>query len=234
MNDAMKQFWDARARENAVWYVDTTVDYDDPDWDHFFASGRTIAAHALGRSPLPPRRHEVALEVGAGLGRICQALADDFDHVIGVDISDEMVRQARELVTADNVEFRVSDGTTLTGIEDDSVDFVVSFTVLQHLPSPEIVTGYLQEVARVLRPGGVLAIQWNNCPPLRYRTQTAWLRLQARLGRGEQHRYRDAPEFRGTPVRLPVVRRTLEQAGLTVHQTEGEGTLFAWLWAAKP
>lgn len=231
---SMRRFWDARARENAVWYVDTSVDYDDPDWEQFFAAGRTIADLALGSSPVAPRRQRLALEIGSGLGRICVALADHFDHVVGVDISQEMIDQARGLVDHPRVEFRLGDGVRLPAVADGSVDFVTSFTVLQHLPRRRLVTGYLQEAARVVAPGGVIAVQWNSQPVLRYRAQTWWWRGRRLLGRDDGHRHRDAPEFRGTPVPVPVVVDTLTRAGLQVVGTQDEGTLFTWLWATRP
>lgn len=230
----MRRFWDDRARENAAWFVDTSLDYDEPDLDAFLATGQRVVEQALLQAPVAPERHDVALEIGSGLGRICQALADHFSRVIGLDVSAEMVERAQALVTAPGVELRVSDGATLTGVEDASVDFVLSFTVFQHLPRPELVIAYLEEAARVLRPGGVLAVQWNNSPRLRYEARTALLRAKRRVGLDRDHRHRDAPEFRGTTVPVARMRRTLEQAGLEVEGTEGEGTLFAWMWARRP
>lgn len=234
VGDSMREFWDERARENAAWFVDTSLDYDEPDLDEFLRTGERVVDQALVQAPARPAQHGVALEIGSGLGRICRALAPHFERVIGLDVSAAMVEQAGGLVDRPDVEFRVSDGESLTGIEDASVDFVVSFTVFQHLVSRRLVVAYLREAARVLRPGGVLAVQWNNLPSLRYRLTTARLRLQRALGLDKNHRSRDAPEFRGTTAPVALVRSTLEEAGLTIEGLEGEGTLFAWVWAQRP
>jgi ubiquinone/menaquinone biosynthesis C-methylase UbiE len=45
-----------------------------------------------------PAGKTVALEIGCGMGRICLALSERFDQVVGYDISTEMLRKARELV----------------------------------------------------------------------------------------------------------------------------------------
>ncbi len=233
--ERMGRYWDERARENAAWYVDTSLDYEQPDMERFFETGRTVVRQALHDAPVAPERHEIALEIGPGLGRVCAALSEDFQHVIGIDVSAEMVARAKELVPTDRITFRVGDGRTLDPVADDSIDFVTSFTVLQHLPSKELVLGYLAEAGRVLRSGGVAALQWNNLPhPLLWRARAAWWRARGRLGLGMRDEQRNAREFAGTRVPTPDVTGALAESGLSVVGIRGEGTLFAWVWARKP
>jgi SAM-dependent methyltransferase len=231
----MRRFWDERAQENAAWYVDTSLSYDEPDMDQFFATGEQVVTEALLEAPVQPAGRTLAVEIGPGLGRICRALAEQFDRVVGVDVSAEMVAQARELVPDPRVEFLVGDGVGLSGVADGSADFVTSFTVLQHLPSRDLVLGYFREGARVLRPGGVLAVQWNNLPhPRRWRARAAWWRLRQRLRLGMADEQRSAREFAGTRVPWPAVERTLRDAGLQIVGRKGEDTLFSWVWAVRP
>jgi ubiquinone/menaquinone biosynthesis C-methylase UbiE len=231
----MRSFWDDRARENAAWYVDTSLSYDSPDMQKFFETGERIVDEALVHAPVKPERFESAVDIGSGLGRISAALAKHFDHVVGLDVSEEMVRKAREHVNDPGVEFMVSDGVGLQPVEDDSVDLVTSFTVLQHLPESELVLGYLREGARVLRPGGVLAVQWNNMPHARlWRGKAVWWRFRQRLGLGMQNEQRNAREFIGSRVPWAPVEATLRAAGLDIVGRKGEGTLFSWVWAVKP
>ncbi len=91
----MRDYWNEHARQNAAWYVDTSVDYENPDRDRFFETGRVIVSEALDHAPVPLRAERgLAVEIGSGLGRICLALADRFDRVVGLDISREMLDRA--------------------------------------------------------------------------------------------------------------------------------------------
>src|SRR6202142_4676340 len=96
--EKMQREWDARARENARFYVNTErQDWTDAD---FFRSGEgTVAEEILtdminicqGQDPKQMR----VLEIGCGAGRVTRALAQIFGEVFGVDISGEMVGQGR-------------------------------------------------------------------------------------------------------------------------------------------
>jgi SAM-dependent methyltransferase len=230
----MRRYWDDRARENAVYYVDTTCDYDHPDLSRFFETGRDIVTAALVEAPLRPPGRALAVEFGSGLGRNCVALADHFDRVIGVDISAEMVRRARDLVDSSAVRFEVTDGEDVGPVETASADFVLSFTVLQHMHSLNLVTASLGHIAEVLRPGGVAALQWNNLPNARlWRLRAMTQRIGRRLGVRRWRDVRYSAPFLGRPVPWPEMSRALRGAGLEPRATAGLGTLFAWVWAER-
>jgi SAM-dependent methyltransferase len=230
---AMRAFWDEAAARNAMFYVDTSLDYDSPDLEAFLAGGRRIAEIALGESRVALPGRELAVEIGCGLGRICAVLSESFDRVVGVDISAEMVERARELVTDPRVEFRHSDGLTLPGIADKSADFVVTFTVFQHAPRRSIIKANLREAARVLRNGGVLAVQWNATPgPVRWRLHRLKMGALSRLGRADS-RGRDAPQFLGSRVPLAAMDRMLSEVGLSRVSLAEPDSLFTWAWAVR-
>lgn len=229
----MRRYWDARAAENAVFYVDTSSDYDDPDMERFLATGRQVAQEILtGAGDLPGRG--LAVEIGPGLGRVCAAMAHEFDRVVGVDVSSEMVRQAAGLVADRRVTFVVGDGRSLSDVRTGAADLVYEFTVFQHLPTLAIIDGYIAEAARVLRPGGVAAFQWNNLsPPGRWRVRS-WVRIAGRrLGVRRWGDPRFSREFLGTTVPVARMAAALDAVGLDVIETKGEGTLFAWVWARR-
>jgi SAM-dependent methyltransferase len=233
--DRMRAYWDDAARRNAAWYVDTSLGFDEPDMERFFATGEEIARIAHRDAPVQASGRQRALEIGCGLGRVCRALAADFEQVDGIDISEEMLARARELVTDDRVRFHHGDGESLAGIEDASVDLVVSFTVFQHIPEPAVIARYVAEAGRVLRPGGVLSFQWNNqAGPWRWRARRAVLDALQRSGLRPERHGRNAAEFLGSRVPLRRVRAMLDDAGLELAATTGEGTLYAWAWATKP
>ncbi|MHB8466596.1 MAG: class I SAM-dependent methyltransferase [Acidimicrobiales bacterium] len=233
--DAMRTYWDDRAKTNAAWYVDTSLDYDHPDMERFWQTGRAIVADALDHSaPAAPSGTDLAVEIGAGLGRVCVALAERFDRVIGVDISAEMVRQARDAVGTSNVSFVVGDGETLAGVTTASADLVLSFTVFQHIATVAVTERYLAEAGRVLKPGGLLVFQWNNEPGARrWRVRRAVLSALQRLGIRTEPLRRHDPAFLGTRVPLARITRALAAGGLRLEGTRGEGTLYAWAWATR-
>lgn len=230
----MRGFWDDAAKRNAAFYVDTTVAFDAPDMDAFFETGRKIVDHAYGDSPVKPSGHDLAVEIGGGLGRNCVALAEHFKRVVGVDISPEMIRQANELVHDDRVEFVLGEGADLSAVASGSADFVMSFTVFQHIPEVGVIQSYLREAGRVLRPGGVAAFQWNNqSSELKWRIRRAVLATLQRLHLTRDSHARNAVQFLGTTVDLPHIESTLNEAGMDLLKTEGGGTLFCWAWAVK-
>lgn len=237
----MRAYWDERARENAAWYVDTSLDFTSPDMVAFFDTGRRIVDEALGaagsadNSVPQPLARELAVEIGSGIGRVCKALADRFDRVVGVDVSPEMVSRARELVDEPNVEFATGDGASLAGVATNSADLVLSFTVFQHIPDVDVIHGYIGEAGRVLRSGGVFVFQWNNEPgERRWRARRAVLALLQRTGIRPEARKRHDLAFLGSRVSLERITTALLEGGLELAHTNGLGTLYAWAWAVKP
>jgi SAM-dependent methyltransferase len=230
----MRQYWDERAIENAAWYVDTTLSFDDPDMAQFLADGARIVRDALDGAPAAPQRTEVAVEIGSGLGRVVRSLAERFDRVIGIDISPEMVERAGQLVDDPRVDFRLGDGCSLAGIDDASVDLVLSFTVLQHIPDPKIIEGYLREAGRVLRPGGLLVFQWNNeRGHRRWILRRWWLTALQRTGLRPEHRRRHAAPFLGSRVPMRRIESALADGQLTLAGVRDPDTLLAWAWATR-
>lgn len=230
----MRDYWEERARLNPAFYVDTSLDYDDPDMEQFLQTGRRVVGIALDEPPaVAPAQFGQAVEIGCGMGRICLALSERFDRVVGFDISAEMLRSARDLVPAESVDFRLTEGASLPELADGSTDLVLTFTVFQHIPSLEVIRAYVTEAGRVLRPGGVFVLQWNGTPgETRWRAKRAVKAVAQKLGRGDRYG-RDAPEFLGSRVELAAMRQMLADAGLDLVATMGEGTLFTWGWARK-
>jgi SAM-dependent methyltransferase len=233
----MRAWWESAAQRNAAWYVDTSLSYDDPDMERFWATGELTVSEALDGAPAQPPGTGLAVEIGSGLGRICRALSRrGFREVVGVDISPTMVRRAGELVAEPGVRFLLGDGRGLGQVESSTADLVLSFTVFQHMPDERLVAGYLREAARVLRPGGLLVAQWNGTDGARrWALRRAVLSsLPGRRRRSADPYGREVAEFLGSRVPVPRMRRLLDEAGLELAGLRGEGTLFCWLWARRP
>jgi ArsR family transcriptional regulator len=118
--------------------------------DELFGDRATLQALL----PLIPHEWTVA-DLGCGTGNAAEVLAPCVSKVIAIDQSEAMLGAARKrLAGATNVDFVAGDLEKLP-LADASVDAAVCVLVLHHIPSPELAVG---EMARVLRPGGVVLI----------------------------------------------------------------------------
>jgi ubiquinone/menaquinone biosynthesis C-methylase UbiE len=161
--DRMRSDWNERASEDAYYYV--AFGRREQDDDEFFATASDlIKGLAADFKRLPGRG--AALEIGCGPGRLMRPLSRFFGEIHGVDVSDEMIRLARErLCDTPNAHPHHGSGADLRLFPDSKFDFVYSYAVFQHIPSRDVVFSYLREARRVLKPGGILRCQLNGLPP---------------------------------------------------------------------
>jgi SAM-dependent methyltransferase len=118
---------------------------------------RFIAAWQLPIDWLDIPQGGVALDVGAGPGSITTSLAHAAGPdglALGVDISEPMLARAVRAAAGPQVGFLRADAQRLP-FRDETVDVAVSIAVLQLIPDP---AAALSEIARVLKPGGRLAV----------------------------------------------------------------------------
>lgn len=119
----------------------------------------------------------VVVEVGCGIGTDGTRFSEGGASYIGIDSSDTAVRTARE--TFDLLELRspvVSADATVLPIHTATVDFVYSNGVLHHIDDTETA---VDEIHRVLRPGGHCMVMLYHRSSLNYRINILVLR---RLG----------------------------------------------------
>lgn len=167
----LKEKWDERARDNAAYWVLTNK----RDWtdDDFFAAGqRDIQKYVVPFLGSRDTHTLTALDIGCGLGRLTKALTPLFKHVIGVDISKEMITQAK--AKHPELDVRVSEAAPLA-LPDASIDYVFSFIVFQHFASKEYALRAFKEVYRVLKPGGIAQIQVLGVPFNSFRSPYVWI-----------------------------------------------------------
>ena len=177
--DKMRADWDARARENARYYVNTATE----SWtdEAFFATGeRTVAEEILtdmtnicqGREP----KQMKVLEIGCGAGRVTRALANLFGEVHAVDVSGEMADRAkRALEGHPHAHVYQNNGMDLSIVPGENFDFAFSTIVFQHIPSRDVIENYVREVARLLRPGGLFKFQVQGDTTFKSTEDDTWL-----------------------------------------------------------
>jgi len=103
------------------------------------------------------------VEIGCGNGRIAKVLhAFSTSELVLFDISDECVEQCtRAFEESSKTRCLKTDGRSLQGVADDSVDLVFSFYSLIDADA-ETMQGYLQECRRVLRKDGAAFLHHSN------------------------------------------------------------------------
>ncbi len=163
----MREDWNHRAKEDAHYYV--AFGAREQDEAAFQATAdeavRAIESELKHFGLAADSRTMQALEIGCGPGRLLKPMSRHFGHIYGVDVSDEMIRIARErLRDIPNANVEATNGATLSQFADESLDFIYSYAVFQHIPSRDVVLSYMREARRVLKPGGIFRAQFNGLP----------------------------------------------------------------------
>ncbi len=244
VNTSMRDFWDEKARENATYYISSYRPYDQQDPEEFWKWGAILAEKFLLESGLALSGDEAVLEIGCGIGRMTRYFAGRFHHVTGIDVSPEMIRQAREnLAGCANVGLEVCNGRDLGGLSDGSFDLVFSYIVFQHIPDPTVTLGYVREAGRVLRAGGSFYFQVNTMPRVGRLRATLGKVKRALVGSSSHASERnpstgprglDHPAWRGSRVTMPDVADAARAGGLRIERIQGEGTQYTWVLARRP
>ncbi|MFE5829315.1 class I SAM-dependent methyltransferase [Streptomyces sp. NPDC056488] len=123
-------------------------------------SQQALYRHVLDAAG-PLRRRRV-LDVGCGLGTGCAVALTEYgpDAVTGMDIHPDQLTRAREthavLLDGQPSRLRFAEGAAeRMPWQDGAFDAVISVEAVQHFPD---LAGFAAETARVLRPGGAVAV----------------------------------------------------------------------------
>ena len=94
------------------------------------------------------------LEIAPGFGRCTQYLKDLCDRLYVVDLAPACLEACRRRFAAEtHIEYLPTDGRSLAGVSDGSVDLVFSWDSLVHVEA-DVMEAYAREVHRVLSPAG--------------------------------------------------------------------------------
>jgi SAM-dependent methyltransferase len=212
VSERMRADWNERAREDAHYYV--AFGGRDQNEEGFDATATDVLPSLeteLKRFPKNAnRRTWRALEIGCGPGRLMKPLSRHFGEIHGVDVSDEMIRLARErLALIPHAHVHATNGASLAQFADSSFDFVYSYAVFQHIPSRDVVLEYMREIRRVLKPGGFFRGQFNGLP-----------------------HSGDIGTWSGVAFSAQDIRDFTREYGLQLLDLEGEHTQYMWTtWA---
>lgn len=229
----MERFWDARAREDAFYFVDNRQAYRDVDREAFWARGEEELDLLLSALGLTVAGEEVVVEVGCGVGRLTRALAARAHEVWALDVSEEMLARARELhPDLGDVHWIHGDGVTLAGVPSAVADACVSHVVFQHIPEPEVTLSYVREMGRVLRPGGWAAFQVSNDPAV-HRPRPGGALAGARALIRRSPRGQSDPAWLGSAVDLDDLGSAAQEGGMAVERVVGAGTQFCAVLARR-
>lgn len=185
------------------------------------ANYATSTVHAKGASlhriieMLEPRAHWLGLDIATAAGHTAFALAEHVSSVVASDVTPEMLAVAANLATErglDNVTFAEADAHDL-GFDDASFDVVTCRIAPHHFSDP---AQFINEAARVLRPGGVFGLVDNLAPE--DHTDAVWC--------DDFERRRDHSHLRCLPASEWAA--LLSAAGLmvTAFETMGKKMLF--------
>lgn len=100
----------------------------------------------------------VICDMGCGPGQIASYLHGRGVKVCGVDLSPEMLREAKRL--SPDIPFQQGDMLALVDVADNSYAGIAAFYSIIHVPRPAVIQA-LQELKRVLRPEGVLLLTFH-------------------------------------------------------------------------
>lgn len=103
---------------------------------------------------LPKGKKLKVLDVGCGAGFFSVLLAREGHHVTGIDLTEDMIRCAKELAAEEKVvcEFLCMDAEK-PEFPDETFDLVIARNLTWTLPNPELAYG---QWVRVLKTGGIL------------------------------------------------------------------------------
>lgn len=143
------------------------------------------------------------LELGCGTGYFTRELADSDVLITAIDISPDLLAEARKKVTTANIVFKIDNAYAMS-FPDESFDHVIGSSILHHLEIQKA----LFEIYRVLKPGGSIAFTEPNMMNPQIAIQKNIPLIKRRMG--------DSPDE--TAFFKWQIKRLLRQAGFNSIQ----------------
>lgn len=194
--------------------------YDDPRYsytDYWLGRDYEHQAEILALTRLlTDQKFTSGVDLGGGFGRLTPTIAKFTKRVTLIEPSNKLRSQAKKTLSA-HKNITISPGTAQhTRLPDSSQDLVVIVRVLHHFPDP---APAIAEIARVLKPGGTLILEFANSHHFKARIQS-WLTGQPILPLPIEKRSpfnirrRTIPFVNHSPQTLA---KLLSKSGFSVH-----------------
>jgi SAM-dependent methyltransferase len=229
--------WEEKARENPLFAIMTTAELADAEPDNFspeslsrlLAKGRLLFNQHILPCILMSRftkANSFLVEYGCGAGRILNAVVEDGYACAGIDISPTMLNHCRRIVPGVRSLHLCDPGSGRTDLPDGAATVVYSYAVLQHIPSLSAHENAIVEMCRLLRNGGILAVQVN-CEDVAEgdfkrpgRTENfESYSIHWKYGQAEPYRRHDQNNWSGVYIGFERLKRLLESNGVSVLKT---------------
>lgn len=155
-----KNFWDGQSQDSRYQSYEKKV-YS------AFRVPEYIEMIRLVNTKYPLRNHSSIVDIGCSAGVSTITLATLDFQVTGIDISEGLIAQARELAIQENnsASFLTGDAANLP-FENESVDVCFMVGLLHHFPNYMPV---IEDIHRILKPGGIIVAIEPNALNLAYR-----------------------------------------------------------------
>ena len=131
-----------------------------PEWDRLRESffSKAVRDKALSVAIVHPG--QIAADIGCGTGFITEGLVQRGLEVIAVDGSQAMLSEMKQKFAGqDSIDYRLGEAGSLP-IQDETVDYAFANMYLHHVELPPEA---IKEMARILKPGGILVITDLDC-----------------------------------------------------------------------
>jgi ubiquinone/menaquinone biosynthesis C-methylase UbiE len=201
----VRDYWDAVSCGEALYLSEP----DRASYEHQARERYRLEPEILDFAQFDTVRGRDVLEIGLGLGADHQRFAEADANLWGVDLTPRSVEHVRHRLELFGLSSRLQTGNAEhLDFPDDSFDLVYSWGVLHHTPDT---TRAIQEVYRVLRPGGEAKIM------IYHKHSFVGYMLWVRYGLGRGRPWMPLAE---------VFSRYLESPGTKAYTTDEARALF--------
>ncbi|MDD4938414.1 MAG: class I SAM-dependent methyltransferase [Candidatus Shapirobacteria bacterium] len=105
-------------------------------------------------------KFNIVADIGCGTGNTLRSIAPICNKIRGVDISEEVIKKAKEIGIPENARVFVGNAESLS-FSDQSMDLVVSNGLQYHLDKNQTIN-FVDEIYRILKPGGKFYSSWHH------------------------------------------------------------------------